>query len=330
MFRNRFATFAFVLASSLPTYSAAFAQDATTASAKGEELVGTVTVTGPQLGDPAGAIQIHVSPLKQDGGVLTVGNVSAAVREKLLDAAKSGKSVTLKGSVSGGTINVTSAKVDAVAPLTLTDDAAKPAAADAPFHGLGPVKPPVPIAEPKVGFDQLQIHTSQLIGPGGVPPTSTLTVKANGDYTLTTTGDPALGQKTQTYQGQLSADQMKSLNSAFKKASDASLPKEMPGLMPGGPEFTITMTSAGKDQTVQGAVAGQKAGQGAAEWAALQPLLSKLESVQTQAESAPPTAIDPAKLDRGFDRTIGLSGKLTDAQADAADKADGKDAASDK
>jgi hypothetical protein len=242
--------------------------------------------------------------------------------------------VQIKGSVSGNTVNVTSAKIEAVMPLTATDDKTT-AAADNPFHGsLGPVKPPILPAEPKVDFNQLKIFTTQVIGPGGVPPTSTLVVKSDGSYTLTTTGNPALGQKTQTYEGRLSPDQMKSLGTAYNKASNASLPKLMPGQMDGGPEFTLTMTGKdGADKTVQGSVAGKKAGQDAAAWDALQPLLTKLQSVQTSAEQAPPTAsadalkTDPAQIDRGFSRTPGLSGRLTSETKDGADKSDGKDAA---
>jgi len=211
--------------------------------------------------------------------------------------------------------------------------------------------PVAPVSGKKAPFDELKIEETSTFGPGGVPPTHTLDVKSDGSYTLTTTGDPALGQKTTTISGQLTADQLASLVKAYKQntlAKDNG--KYVGGLVPDANEFTITATEGGKTYSVRGSVDGNKLGPLQAlekvlngdltdlHPTAAQPL-EKDSSIPDDATSffnrssasrtaESPSTIASARAERAS-RTDGLNGVLKSRVEGEAAKTDGKEVTED-
>ncbi len=124
-----------------------------------------------------------------------------------------------------------------------------------------------------------------LVIQGVEPKVTKQSVSVAGDGSATFTD--ATGA---AHTSKLSASQQKSLSSALKKAVAADLPSKMPGNppFPGASSFTLT-TQSGSTEGFVGA--DKDSSLGAAQkkqWAALSPLLAKLEALM----KAPPAAAD--------------------------------------
>jgi hypothetical protein len=193
-------------------------------------------------------------------------------------------------------------------------------------------------------FDELKIHESSLIGPGGVPPTSTLTIKSDGSYTLDHTGNPALGQKDTSITGQLTPDQIASLAKAYKANTlAADNGKSVGGLIPGDSEFTITASEGGKTYTVQGPVDSKKLGPLQAlekvlvgDVSGLHPAVAQPLDKDSSIPESSTKFFDDVSASRtaisardGVARTAGLSGVLKARVDGESSKADGKEVGED-
>jgi hypothetical protein len=218
-----------------------------------------------------------------------------------------------------------------------------------------PADPAAAVAAKKASFDHLSFSVRQMTLQGS---STNFNIDKDGNYTITTDGGMAHFIMIRA-QGKLSASQLQSLENSLAKMSASGASGNLPGLVPGSPEFTISYESGGKTKTVSGAwntkgaiEEAKQNGQDVSAWKTVAPFVNKFNLMETALEKAyNPTApapdkkpafdelsieernswtggVDKLTIDKDgtykLERSLGqstLTGKLTKAQLDAIVKA---------
>jgi hypothetical protein len=128
---------------------------------------------------------------------------------------------------------------------------------------------------------------------------TTFNINKDGSYTIETDGGMAHFIAIRA-QGTLSASQLKSFeNGLAKMQSGPKLPANLPGIVPGSGEFTITWDGGSVSGAVnaKGAIDDAKQnGQDVSAWKLVEPMLTKFQSSEAALEKAyNPTAVAPDK-----------------------------------
>lgn len=135
------------------------------------------------------------------------------------------------------------------------------------------------------GFSGLSftVRSATLMGSS-----TSFNIQADGSYTITTDGGMAHFIMIRG-QGKLSPSQLKSIETAVSKLDKATPPASLPGLVPGSEGFTISWDgkSTGGALNMKEAIADAKQrGLDVSAWKAVEPIVTKINSLETKLESS--------------------------------------------
>jgi hypothetical protein len=144
-------------------------------------------------------------------------------------------------------------------------------------------------ASKKGSFDHLSFTVRSMTLQGS---STSFNIDKDGNYTITTDGGMAHFIMIRG-KGQLSASELQSLENSLAKMKAASASGNLPGIVPGSPEFTIsydeggTTTSVNGAVNVHGAIADAKSNhQDVTAWKAVAPFVTKFQTLETALEKA--------------------------------------------
>lgn len=160
------------------------------------------------------------------------------------------------------------------------------------FFGVAnaqPADPATASAAAKASFDNMSFTVRSVTLQGS---STSFNIDKDGNYTVVTDGGMAHFIMIRA-KGKLTSSQLKSLETAVAKLKAGKAEGNLPGIVPGSPEFTLSYEEGGKTTSVNGAVnmkgaidSAKQNHQDVSLWKVVEPIVNKVQTLETAVEKA--------------------------------------------